>query len=129
MHKPEGSPLAAGGALDVKLRNAIERQLESQGFEPAVDGDPDFLVSFDGAMESVASSDAMHHDIRPGIAWVMEGSVNSFSRGTLIITVRDGKSQTVVWSAWTTEKVKDPGNPDKQVDRAVKKLLKRFPPR
>ncbi|MEE8522725.1 MAG: DUF4136 domain-containing protein [Thermoanaerobaculia bacterium] len=127
--KPESSPLAVGGTLDTKVRNAIDRQLKAQGFEPAIDDDPDFLISFDGAMESVTDFDGLRRDIAPGVAWVIEGSVNSYNRGTLIISVRDGDSEKIVWSAWTTEKVKDPANPGKQVDRAVKKLLKRFPPR
>ncbi len=37
-------------------------------------------------------------------------------------------SDKTVWSAWTTEKVKDPQKPGKQIDKAVKKLLRRFPP-
>ncbi len=127
--KPEGSPLAVGGALDTKIRNAIDARLQAQGFEPAIDEEPDFIVSFDGAMETVTDFDGLRRDITPGVAWVMEGSINSYGRGTLIITIRDGETEMVVWSAWTTEKVKDPDNPDRQVGRAVKKLLKKFPPR
>ena len=129
LKKPEGSPMAVGGALDTEIRNAIERQFQGQGFEPALDAEPDFLVSFDGAMESVTDFDGLRHDISPGVAWVMEGSFNSYSRGTLIISILDGKSEKIVWSAWTTEKVKNPEHPEKQIDRAVKKLLKKFPPR
>ena len=127
--KPEGSPLAVGGEIDTAIRNAVDRQLRKQGFEEATDGEADFLVSFDGAMESVTDFDGLRRDVTPGVAWVMEGTVNSYNRGTLIISVRDGESEKIVWSAWTTEKVKNPEHGEKQVDKAVRKLLRKFPPK
>lgn len=127
--KPEGSPLAVGGATDTKIRNAIDKELRNQGFEPAIDYEPDFLISFDGAMEQVTDFDGLRHEISGSVTWVMDGAHNSFNRGTLVISIQDAASENTVWSAWTTEKVKDPRNPDRQIGRAVKKLLKKFPPK
>ena len=127
--RPEGSPLAVGGVLDTRIRNAINRQLAAQGFRPAIDEEPDFLVSFDGAMEQVTDIQAARYQIATGVAWVAMGDINSYRRGTLIISVADAETGNRVWHAWTTQKVKDPGNPGRQVDKAVKKLLRKFPPR
>lgn len=126
--RPEGSPLAVGGALDTKIRNAIDKQLAAQGFRPAVDEKADFLVSFDGAMEQVQDIQSDRYQIATGVAWVAEGDINSYRQGTLIISVLDAASGNRVWSAWTTRKVKDPRHPGKQVDKVVKKLLGKFPP-
>lgn len=127
--RPEGSPLAVGGAIDTKIRNAIDKQLTAQGFRPAIDSEPDFLVSFDGAMEQITDIQSDRFEIAPGVAWVAEGDINSYRKGTLIISISDAGTGKRVWSAWTRNKVKNPDNPDAQINRAVRKLLSRFPPR
>ncbi len=127
--RPEGSPLAVGGALDTKIRNAIDKQLAAQGFEPATSGEPDFLVSFDGAMEQITDIQSDRYQIASGVAWVAEGDINSYRKGTLIVSVSDAGTGKRVWSAWTQKKVKNPKNPGSQVDKVVKKLLGKFPPR
>lgn len=126
--RPEGSPLAVGGALDTKIRNAIDKQLAAQGFRPAIDEDADFLVSFDGAMIQIQDIQSDRYQIASGVAWVAEGDINSYREGTLIISILDAASGNRVWHAWTTKKIKDPKNPGKHVDKVVKKLLSSFPP-
>ena len=126
--RPEGSPLAVGGRVDTKIRNAIDRQLAAKGFRPAIDEEADFLVAFDGAMEQVQDIQSDRYQIASGVAWVAEGDIASYRRGTLIISIIDAPSGNRVWNAWTTKKVKDP-KPGKHVDKAVKKLLGKFPPK
>ncbi len=126
--RPEGSPLAVGGAIDTKIRNAIDRQLARQGFRQAIDEEPDFLVSFDGAMEQVTDIEANRRQIATGVAWVVEGDISSYRWGTLIIGINDAESGKAVWSAWTRNKIKDPQKPEKQINKSVKKLLGKFPP-
>ncbi len=126
--RPEGSPLAVGGAIDTKIRNAIDRQLTRQGFRPAIDEEPDFLVSFDGSMEQVTDIEANRRQIATGVAWVVDGDINSYRKGTLIISINDAETGKAVWSAWTQSKIKDPNKPEKQINKSVKKLLSKFPP-
>lgn len=126
--RPEGSPLAVGGAIDTKIRNAIDRQLAAQGFKPAIDEEPDFLVSFDGAMEQVTDIEGNRREIVTGVAWVVYGDINSYREGTLILTVTDVGTDKTVWSAWTTSKLKGSEDPSKKIKKAVRKLLGKFPP-
>ncbi len=128
--QPEDSPLALGGPADTAIRNSIDRQLAAQGFSPATGGEADFLVTYDGALIPVTDIEGLRHDIGGGVSWVMDGSIRSYQKGTLLIEVRDAGTGETVWSAWTEEKVRDPENPDQgRVDRIVKKLLKKFPPK
>ncbi len=126
--RPEGSPLAVGGEIDTKIRNAIDRELAARGFKPAIDQEPDFFVSFDGAMEQVTDIEANRREIASGVAWVAYGDINSYRQGTLIITVTDAESDKSVWSSWTTNKLKGSQKPGKKIDKAVRKLLSKFPP-
>ena len=127
--RPEGSPLAVGGALDTKIRNAIDSRLAAQGFRPAIDEEPDFFVSFDGALEQVTDIEANRRQIVSGVSWVVDGDISSYRKGTLIISISDSETGKSVWSAWTRNRIKNPQYPDKQIDKAVKKMLARFPPR
>ena len=125
----EDSPLALGGSADTLIRNAIDEQLRSQGFELVGDGEPDFLVSYDGALEPVTDFEGYRRELASGVSWVVEGNVSSYTRGTLVITIHEPGRETPVWSSWTTETIKNPGQPEKQIRKVVRKLLRRFPPR
>ena len=85
-------------------------------------------MGYDGALEPVTDFEGSRREITAGVSWVVEGSIQSYTRGTLVITIQAALDGTPVWSAWTTETVKDPGKPDKQIRKVIKKLLSRFPP-
>ena len=128
-HRPEGSPLALGGSADTLVRNAIDDQLRAQGFVPATEGEPDFLVTYDGALEPVTDFEGYRRELTAGVSWVMEGSINSYLRGTLVISIHLEDLEHAAWSAWTTETVKDPKSAEKQIRKVVRKLLRGFPPK
>ena len=126
--RPQGTPLALGGAADTRIREAIDRRLNKKGFKVAADAEADFLVTYDGALEPVTDIEGRRRQLSSGVAWVVEGDINSYSRGTLVITIRDRATGEVVWTGWTTESIKGAEASEKQIDRAVKKILRRFPP-
>ena len=126
--KPEGSPLAPGAATDTQIRNAIDAQLRDQGFEQAVGTEPDFLISYDGALEPILDIESERRQITEGVAWVVEGSIRSYYRGTLVITITPNGAESPAWTGWTTEKVKNRGNVEGKIKKAVRKILRQFPP-
>jgi hypothetical protein len=129
--KPEGSPLAPGGEIDTMIRGAVDAELARRGFRPAADGEePDFVIGYDAARETAVDNPNLRRDVTSGVAWVVEGEYRSWERGTLILTVHRPGEDRAIWSAWTTEDLKHPDGPSqRQVERATRKLLKRFPPR
>lgn len=126
---PEGSPLSLGAEGDTLIRNAIERELGKSGFRQAIDEEPDFLVSFDGALQPVTEFEGQRRQLAEGVAWVVDGNIHSYQKGTLVITFSDPETEKPVWSSWTTAKVKNPDRPKKQIDKSVRKMLRKFPPR
>ena len=113
----------------VTVRRAVEKELARKGFTQASgEVQPDFYVSIDGSMHEVFDVEGYHQQIGSGVALVMEGDVHSYSVGTLMIRISDRASGETVWSAWTSEKVKNPKAPESQLRKGVRKLLKRFPP-
>ncbi|MEM8933741.1 MAG: DUF4136 domain-containing protein [Acidobacteriota bacterium] len=125
----DAAAAAAGQAeLRALVHAAITERLEAAGFVHAGEGDePDFLVAMDGSMREVFDVRDYHQQISDHVALVMEGGTTSYREGTLMIRILDGEK--VVWTGWITEEVKDPDKPAKQIRKAVKKILRKFPPR
>lgn len=111
------------------VRQAVTDQLISQGYTPAEDGDtPDFRVGIEGAMNEVFDVRNTHKQVNDHVAFVLEGGTSSYREGTLLIRMLEADSGDVVWTGWVTEKVKDSKNPQKRIERVVRRILKRFPP-
>lgn len=126
--KPDDTPLAAGGPLDRTIRTAVERRLERRGYRPAGEGETDFRIAYDGALVPTTHIEGNRLDLFDGVDLVVDGPISTYPEATLILIVFDGRTGKPVWSAWTTEKIRNPDDPGAQVEEAVKKLLGRFPP-
>ena len=112
------------------VRDAVIERLEKQGFAQAAEGQtPDFRVAIEGTMREVFDARNIHTDVTDHVAFVMEGGISSYREGTLMIRILDGESGDLVWTGWVTSQVRNPEKPEKQIRRAVKKILKKFPPK
>lgn len=132
--KPRGPRVEPGADLDVLIRGLVTQHLASKGLEEKQDGEADLTVTYDAVAVPVQNMESLRHEITPGVAWVMDGTVTSYLEGNLVITISDARTERPVWSAWTTEKIQDPNRLDKkvrslekQVRRIVKKLMSRYP--
>ena len=115
-------------AIRAIVRSAIAERLEKAGYAPAAAGEKaDFQVAIDGSMRDVFDVRDYHKQIAEHVAFVMEGGSSSYREGTLMIRILHGDD--VVWTGWVTEQIEDPEKSEKQIRKAVKKILRRFPPR
>ena len=120
----------AAGNLEVfeLIRTAIVERLEKQGFTQAAEGQtPDFWVDVEGTMREVMNVQNIHRQVSDHVAFVMDGGISSYREGTLLIRMLEGED--VVWTGWVVDEVKDPDKPARQIERAVKRILKQFPPK
>lgn len=67
---------------------------------------------------------------------MVDGSVTSYLKGNLVITISDATTEKPVWVGWMTEKIEDPERRDKslksfekKVRRVVKRIMSRYPPK
>jgi len=122
----------AAGNLEVFeiIRAAIVERLEKQGFSQAAEGQaPDFWVDVEGTMREVMNVQNIHRQVSDHVAFVMDGGISSYREGTLLVRMLEGGSENVVWTGWVVDEVKDPDKPARQIQRAVKRILKQFPPK
>ncbi|MEM1177493.1 MAG: DUF4136 domain-containing protein [Acidobacteriota bacterium] len=121
---------AAGHAEISKLiRESITKRLAKKGYElTSGDGAPDFRIALEGTLREVFDVQNYHQQVSEHVAFVLDGGSSSYQEGTLLIRVLEGSSDKVVWTGWVTEDVRNPDKPGRQIERVVKKILRRFPP-
>ena len=132
MEGASGSDIKPAGSLDLDvdtpLRKAVDKQMVAKGFKE-VKENPDVLVKyFLGTRTTVYATDfGMHYQDQVG--W---DETSSLQDGQLTIDLMDSKSQIVVWrgsafGALNTQPSQAIVN--KNVDRAVAKIFKQYPPK
>jgi hypothetical protein len=139
---PKGAQAGGGSPIvDARVRRAVDTELAARGFRRETAADPDFLVVYYPIYEARRG-----HRPRVGIGLGLGGfrgvglgvgvnaPVGPAPRGTIgsiVLEIQDFKTHQLVWKAEASDVLDDHDSPedaDIEVNRAVQKMLKRFPP-
>lgn len=128
---PDGKPMEAKNPLMAKrMRRAIESELSAKGYHLVEDEKPDFLVAFYSGVRNKV--DVTTYGYRYGRWGRWRGTavaVNRYKEGTLIIDIIDSNEKELVWRGWASGTVENPHNAQETINKAVTKLLSKFPPK
>ena len=120
------------------VRTAVDSQLAAKGYIQQTSGSPDFLISYVTTFQADRGSETSAFPYLVGDqgwgspwGWASSHSSRPSIGGTLFLDVLDGETKKVVWlgraqavvSSSDSDKKKE-----KRVNKAVSKLLARFPP-
>ncbi len=118
--------------LDAQIKASIDSQLAAKGLTKT-DGDKaDLLVGYQTSLDQEKQWNA--YGMGGGLRWGGMGSATSstISVGTLVLDMYDPSIKKLVWTGRVT-KTLDPGNnqekKQKNLDKAMQKLLKNYPPK
>jgi len=125
-------PVARGeaefGAVDLRVRPAVERELAARRLRKVENERPDFLVTYYAALEKPIDAQAITY--AAGVPRV-EDPVTNYARGMLVIDVLDAKTGKLVWRG-AGRRVFDPKQtPEErnlQIDAAVASIVDEFAP-
>jgi hypothetical protein len=129
---PEG-PFARNSLLDKRIRAAVNRNLEARGFRHSEDGDSNFRLNYHVTFSDklVGSGSDFGYTGRyrrgafsSGFNW----SVRQYKEGTIIIDIVDRAKDQLVWRGWMVSRNRDGNFDELEINRAVDKILMRFPP-
>lgn len=117
-------------AAEQTLREAVAAELASKGLTEAPVGEGELVVDFEVAIDSRFRVDELWWSPRPrGRRWVREIDVSSYPVGTLALAVVESQSDRIVWNGMISGALDtNPKKNRKKIEKAVAKLLKRFPP-
>ncbi len=124
-----------------RIVSAVESQLALKGLK-AVDSDPDVYVAYftDDDEQVVVDTTHMGYGYGPGMYWdpfwgggmgmsTSTSRVRTYTQGTLVVDLYDADEKQLVWRGVVTATVNaDPRKLEKQINKGVAKLFKKYPP-
>jgi len=116
--------------LDQDIKRAVDAQLAGKGLR-RVESGGDLFISYQGAISQEKEYDILRSG--PGPGWWGDGQITSSTVevGKLVIELFDAATRELVWRG-SAEKAldikKDPDKNYRNLEKAVAKLLKNYPP-
>jgi hypothetical protein len=119
--------------LDQQIKQSIDSQLAAKGF---IKTDADTADLFVGYQVSISQQQQWNAYGMGGMGWRMGGGMatatsSTIQIGTLGFDVYDQSGKQLIWRGSATKTLNPPKDPEKKqrnLDNAVAKLLKNFPP-
>lgn len=119
--------------VDTQIMNSVDTQLTSKGLTKTTTDDADLFVTYQVSVQQSTQWNA--YGMGGGYRWgggMATAEQTTINTGTLVLDMYDPHTKQLVWSGRAT-KTLDPGNNQekmqKNVDKAMAKLLKDFPPK
>ncbi len=117
-----------------RIVSAIDKQLAAKGLTPAAaNTNPDVIVAYN----AVLTEDAQINGFSSGFGGYRFGgdrsgtaSVDRVVTGTLVVALVDAKRDSMLWrgtASKTLDMKADPDKRDKNINKAVEKMFKKFP--
>ena len=129
----QASPQPAKGDWNQAIIDAIDKQLQAKGLT-RVDADPDVAVVYSRSIAKQSTSGLAGGYIippngdngGPGIPAI----ARSWEEGTLVVELGNPKTKQVLWRGSISKTLSDNNNKNlKNLDKAVAKLFKEYPPK
>jgi len=119
--------------LDTQIKDAINSQLQGKGLTLTESDKADLYVGYQTSMDQQRQWNAYGM----GGGWRLGGGMGTATSstievGTLVLDMYDPSTKTLVWTGRATKTLDPSSNQQKNqknLDRAMQKLLKNYPPR
>jgi hypothetical protein len=118
--------------VDTEIKQSVDSQLASKGFTKTDNDNADLLVGYQVAVDQEKQWNA--YGMGGGVRWGGMGTATSstITNGTLALDIYDPVQKQLLWTGRAT-KTLDPSQSQeknqKNLDKAMQKLLKNFPPK
>jgi hypothetical protein len=119
--------------IDQRVKEATEKELASKGLRLVTGSEePDMLLTYHGGIEDNLLIEGVRYEIAPHVVWTGASAMSAtrnYQVGSLILDMADAKTRKVVWSGVVTGKAGTGNQLREKLEKAVKKVLRQFPPR
>jgi hypothetical protein len=118
--------------LDAQIKNSIDSQLSAKGLKKTDDENADLYIGYQPSIDQEKQWNAYG----TGGGWRFGGGMatatsSTISVGTLVLDMYDRANKQLVWSGRVTKTLDPKASQEKRqknLDKAMQKLLKNFPP-
>lgn len=107
---------------------AVERELAAKGLQKIGKGKPDLWITYHTRIRDKIDV------TRYGYRYWRHGprgrvvEVRRYKEGALIIDIIDRRAKQLVWRGWASSVLNNPAQVNQTIDKAVQKILEKFPP-
>ncbi|MBW2272631.1 MAG: DUF4136 domain-containing protein [Deltaproteobacteria bacterium] len=126
--------------LDTRLRQAIDYQFATQGYEKIKSGQPDFRVGYHLSTQKKLDVRTVnnYYGYGWGAGWgyapmgYSDTYVDEYDMGTVILDIVDTKLNRLVWRGSASGRLRKKSSPEeneKDAREVAKAILERFPPK
>ena len=127
--------------VDNRIRDAMVRHFDSNGYQQVETGKPDFYISYQMSVEQRVSNTSVSGGVAIGRgSYGRMGSVGIstapqarvYDQGKLQIDITDAASGDLVWRGLSTQQMSQHSDPEKMtaiVNETVTAVLEQFPPK
>jgi len=115
--------------MDQRIREQITSALRAKGLDEVRPENADLIVAAHTATRTARTYETFY-DTWPGWRWRWAPTVvvNEFPVGTLVVDMFDNQAKTAVWHGYASDVLSDkPSENAEKVDRAVQKLIDKYP--
>jgi len=117
---------------DAEIKRSVDSQLAAKGLTKTDNDQADLFVGYQVAVEQEKQWNA--YGMGGGVRWGGMGTATSstITNGTLVIDMYDPATKQLVWTGNATKTLDPKSSPEKNqknLDKAMQKLLKNFPPK
>ena len=118
--------------VDAQIKQAVDTQLTSKGLTKATGDTADLYVAYQIAVNQEKQWNA--YGMGGGIRWggLATATSSNINVGTLVLDLYDPATKQLVWTGNATKTVDPSSNQEKNqknLDKAMQKLLKNYPPK
>ena len=129
--KPIRNPIIQNSLMDSRIKQAVERELQTLGYQKNVES-PALLVVYHAGLEdkidvSPYGYGYCHGRYYGGYGGYGGSYLRSYKEGTLILDFVDPETMHLIWRGWAVGAFDDAENAAMYVNKAVAKILKKFP--
>jgi hypothetical protein len=119
--------------LDAQIKSSIDSQLAAKGLTKTDTDKADLYVAYQASIDQEKQWNA--YGMGGGLRWgggMATAQSTTISVGTLVLDMYDPMSKQLVWTGRATKTLDSGANQEKRqknLDKAMQKLLKNFPPK
>jgi len=117
--------------MDAQIKQAVDSQLASKGMTKTDDDKADLYIGYQTAVDQETQWDVWGTGRRFG-GGMASWTSSKISVGTLVLDIYDPGTKQLVWTGSATKTIDPSSNPGKNMknlDKAMAKLLKNYPPK
>jgi hypothetical protein len=124
--RPSESYLVHNTIVDKRIRNALIKELEAQGFQYRPDGPADFLVAYYARQKEKVDLESLDYGM-PRLwrfGWGPLLWTHYYTEGSLVVDFLDPLTNQLIWRGRATTVVSGLDPSEKQINEAVHALIK-----